>query len=112
MAGDYLLAIFLVGGWFRDGKQKMRGGGPRVQRRDRARNHVFPAPTGRGRETNHVFPAPTGKGRETNHVFPAPTGKGRARNRAFPAPTGRHVKAQGIALGLGRKTMASPVGAQ
>lgn len=28
MAGDYLLASFLVGGWFRDGKQKMRGGGP------------------------------------------------------------------------------------
>ena len=30
----------------------------------------------------------------------------------FPAPTGRNVKAQGIALGVGRKTMASPVGAE
>ena len=33
MAGDYLLASFLVGGWFRDGKQKMRGGGPLLSRR-------------------------------------------------------------------------------
>ena len=29
-------------------------------------------------------------------------------NHVFPAPTGRHVKAQGIAPDLGRKTMASP----
>lgn len=28
MAEDYLLASFLVGGWFRDGKRKMRGGEP------------------------------------------------------------------------------------
>ena len=33
MAGDYLLASFLVGGWFRNGKQKMRGGEPPLSRR-------------------------------------------------------------------------------
>lgn len=33
MVGDYLLASFLVGGWFRYGKQKMRGGRPLLSRR-------------------------------------------------------------------------------
>ena len=52
--------------------------------------------------------SPTGT---MNPPFPAPTRRSRVTNHAFPAPTGRNVKAQGIALGLGRKTMASPVGA-
>ena len=56
--------------------------------------------------------SPTGRRRVTNHAFPAPTGRRRVTNHASPAPTGRPVKAQGIALGLGRKTLTSPVGAQ
>ena len=44
--------------------------------------------------------------------FPSPTGRGRETNPAFPAPTGRNAKARGIALGLGRKTVASPVWAE
>ena len=57
------------------------------------------------------LPGPKGERPRDEPRLLSPNGETPWTNHAFPAPTGRHVKAQGIALGLGRKTVASPVGA-
>ena len=56
--------------------------------------------------------SPNGETPRDEPRLPSPNGETLWTNPAFPAPTGRNVKAQGIALGLGRKTVASPVGAE
>ena len=91
-------------GWFRDGKQKMRGGGPPLSRRAVGRTMAV-----RYDRAVSVWRAssPKERGHATNHAFPVPKGRGRATKRAFPAPTGRPVKAQGDALVLTHKSLVA-----